>query len=216
MGHAQVVTISASYGAGGSLIAPRLATALGLTFADRLLTTEVTDDPGDGSTPVGESEREEGVWTRFLDRLAIVTGGMTLAPVTTDDVRRPLRETVEASVGKLACEGAVILGRAACLVLAEQPGVFHVRLDGPRDRRLRRGMAIEQIDKATAERHLEETDRARERYVDRLYGRRTADPSLYHLVLDATALTVDDAVALLQQAAGAFWARELSAGAAAR
>ena len=37
MGDARVVTISASYGAGGSLIAPRLATALGLEFADRLL-----------------------------------------------------------------------------------------------------------------------------------------------------------------------------------
>jgi cytidylate kinase len=75
-------------------------------------------------------------------------------------------------------------------------------------------MAIEQIDAATAKRHLEETDRARDRYVDRLYGRRTSDPALYHLVLDATVLSVDDAVVLLRQAAEAFWARELKAVAA--
>ena len=36
-GTARVVTVSATYGSGGSLVAPALASHLGLPFADRLI-----------------------------------------------------------------------------------------------------------------------------------------------------------------------------------
>ncbi len=52
---------------------------------------------------------------------------------------------------------------------------------------------------------MHETDGARSRYVQRLYGRDPADASLYHIVLDATVLAVDDVVELLALAAEAFW-----------
>lgn len=203
----RVLTVSASYGTGGSVIAPRLATALGIEFADRILTTDVTDSPAGPS----ESEQEGRVWHRFLDRVAVLTGGMTLAPVTTEQIRQPLREAVETSVGKIAASGGVILGRAAMFVLADTPGAYHVRLDGPAERRIQRGMAIEHIDAETARRHLDETDRARSRYTDRLYGRRADDPSAYHLVLDSTVLGLDDAVDVIRHAAEAFWAKHAGA-----
>jgi cytidylate kinase len=212
--HVRVITLSASYGAGGSLIGPRLAESLGLTFADRLLTTatvDIEDDEG-GRTGAGErvteAEHKEIRRGRIFDRLAVLTGGMGLSPLTSEDVRRPLREQVEASVRALVPEGVVVLGRAGALVLAAEPFAFHVRLDGPPAARLRRGMAIEQIDAATAKRHLEETDKARAAYVDRLYGRRVDDPALYHLSVDATAFGIDDAVRLLSDAAEVFWARQ--------
>ena len=37
-----VITVSATYGAGGSVIAPRLASQLGLPFVDRLISADLS------------------------------------------------------------------------------------------------------------------------------------------------------------------------------
>jgi len=68
-------------------------------------------------------------------------------------------------------------------------------------------MALEGVDRETAERHLEETDRARSAYVRHFYGADTEDPRLYHLVVDSTALALDACVELILVAARARPAR---------
>jgi cytidylate kinase len=78
-------------------------------------------------------------------------------------------------------------------------------LDGPEQRRIERARRFEGIDDATARDRLVETDSARARYVQRLYGRDPAEVSLYHLVLDATVLSVEDLVDVVALAAEAFW-----------
>ena len=95
----------------------------------------------------------------------------------------------------------MLLGRAGAVVLADHPGVFHVRLDGPEQRRIDRASTFERIDVATARDRLHETDNARSRYVQRLYSRDPADASLYHLVVDATVLPAEDLVDMLATAA---------------
>jgi cytidylate kinase len=202
----RVVTISATYGAGGSVVAPRLAQLLGLPFADRLIPPVDATIATPGRERVTEEERRQTSTGRFLARLAHVTGGLGLPVPTAEDMRDPIRQRVEESIATLVDGGgAVILGRAAAVVLAEQPRTFHVRLDGPYHRRVARAMSIEGTDEETARARLEETDRARSRYVERLYSRDPADPALYHLVMDATVLTSDDCVDLIARAADAFW-----------
>jgi cytidylate kinase len=68
-------------------------------------------------------------------------------------------------------------------------------------------MAIEGINEATARQRQAETDRARDLYVRRLYGRDAADLSLYHLWIDSTLLSVDACVDLLAAAATGLWAK---------
>jgi cytidylate kinase len=58
-------------------------------------------------------------------------------------------------------------------------------------------MELEGIDRETAERHLRETDRAREAYVQQFYGADARDAGLYHLVIDSTALALDACVELI-------------------
>jgi cytidylate kinase len=194
----RVVTVAATYGAGGTLIAPRLATRLGLPFADRLAASARPPSPvPDSPSPV-------------LDGLTLLSAGLNI-PVPRDPEELPeqLRAHVAESVhALLEAGGAVILGRAAALVLGRRPGAYHVRLDGPADRRARRGAAREGVDLATAEAHLADSDKLRARSIRRLYEHDPADPSLYHLVLDTTVLTVDDSVSLLAAAAEAFWSEE--------
>jgi cytidylate kinase len=204
----RVVTVSATYGAGGSVAAPRLARLLGLPFADRLIpAVDVTVAPP-GGEGVTEEERRQTSTGRFLARLAHVTGGLGLPVPAAQDMADPIRRRVEDSIAALVDSGgAVILGRAAAVVLAGHRRAYHVRLDGPYERRVAHAMAIEGTDAETARARLAETDRARARYVERLYGRNSADPGLYHLVIDSTVLDVDDCVDLVARAATAFWRR---------
>jgi len=202
----RLVTISASYGAGGSVVAPLLAERLGLPFADRLL-------PGPGG-PRSPSERE--VTERELEKVPRSSLLESLALVSSDwgvpgqrgpgDLPGHVQAEVEASLRELLeTGGGVVLGRAAAVPLAGHPRVFHVRLDGPPERRARRGALWEGVDLATATAQLRETDAARARYVKRLYRRDPADPALYHLILDSTLMAADHTVEVVAAAAEAFW-----------
>jgi len=208
-GPARVVTLSASYGASGSLIAPAVAARLGLPFYDRLIPARdavAAATQGDAGERMTEEERLAARRTSFLDRLAHLTGGLGLPVPAGEDIGDHVRDTVEHSIRDIAAgSGGVILGRGAMIVLAGQPGAFHVRLDGPVERRCARAMAFEAIDAATARHRMVETDRARARYFTRLYRRDAHDPALCHLVVDSTVLPVEACVRMVVDAATAFW-----------
>ena len=207
-GRARVVTVSATYGSSGSLIAPAVAARLALPFFDRLIPARggPVDAEPDAGERLTEEERLASRRTSFLDRLAHLTGGLGLPVPAGADISDHVRDTVERSIRDIAAgAGGVILGRGAMIVLAGAPSAFHVRLDGPGDRRCARAMALEGIDEATARDRMVETDRARARYFTRLYGREAHDPALYHLVVDSTVLPVDVCVRMVVDAALAFW-----------
>jgi cytidylate kinase len=111
------------------------------------------------------------------------------------------RRETERAIREAAAEGAVVLGRAGQLVLREEPGALHVRLDGPPERRLRQAMVLEGVDEETAKRHLRETDRARQAYVRHFYDADPRDCRLYHLMLDSTQLPLETCVELIAHAA---------------
>jgi cytidylate kinase len=98
----------------------------------------------------------------------------------------------------------VILGRAAAVVLAGDERALHVRLDGPAGARVAQAMALEDVDRETAERRRRKTDRARELYVKRYYNCDARDAALYDVVLDSTRLGLDACVAVIAAACG--WA----------
>ena len=89
------------------------------------------------------------------------------------------------------------------MVLRDRPDVLHVRLDGPRDRRLeaavrRSGRPAEEI-----RREMAANDRTREAYVRHFYRCDPAEARHYHLVVDATELPVATVVDLVVTAARA-------------
>jgi cytidylate kinase len=174
-----VVTLSASYGAGGSQVGPRLADRLGVAFVDRAIPTTVA----------------ERLLMRFAPAAQAFSGAAT--PPEVVDERSFLRATEDVIRERGAAGSGVILGRAAALVLRDVPGALHVRLDGPAERRLAQAMELEGVDRETAARHMRETDRAREAYVQQFYGADARDATLYHLVIDSTALALDACVELI-------------------
>ncbi len=207
------MTISASYGAGGSIIAPRLAGALGLPFVDRLLTADVSEEAtrelGDAAhSEEGLSEEEKAATpgSRLFTYLARAAGvyGLSAPPMLVEP-EDELRDQADAGLAAARSgAGAVVLGRAAAIVLADRPCAYHVRLDGPVQARARQAAAIEGIPEERAAERLGQTDRSRELWVRRLYRADPLDPGWYHLWLDTTALGLDGSLAVILDAVGRF------------
>jgi cytidylate kinase len=130
--------------------------------------------------------------------------GPTQSPPSTHHQDEHLRGHGEAGIHRLLATegGGVILGRGAAVVLGRNHG-FHVRLDGPADRRIVQGAAIEGISEDQARQRLRTADKARTAYVRRLYRCDPADASHYHLVIDSTAMPLDTVIELIVTAARA-------------
>lgn len=202
----RLITVSAAYGAGGSVVAPALADRLGLPFLQRVTTSEGhLAEPG----PCDEQLSAEEVKVTPVHRLLAhftqaMPAGPTQSPPSTHHQDEHLRARGEAGIQRLLAGGrGVILGRAAAVVLGKDRG-FHVRLDGPADRRVVQGAAIEAISAERARERLVLADKARTAYVRRLYRCDPADVSLYHLVLDSTAIPLDTVIELIVTAARAY------------
>jgi hypothetical protein len=201
-----VVTISASYGAGGSRVGPSVAERLGGAFVDRAIPTGVAERL---AVPLSEALAHDESVRSVLERLLVhfapaaqAFSGATPPPELLDE-RSYLRVTEQIIRERAHYGDVVILGRAAAVVLRDDPAALHVRLDGPPERRLEQAMRLKGVDRETAERQLRETDRAREAYVRQFYDVDARDAALYHLVMDSTALDLDACVELIALAAEA-------------
>jgi cytidylate kinase len=191
-----LVTISASYGSGGSEVAPALARRLGVPFVDRAVSPELAHR-------LAAAENEGLFWrlVRSISPAGGLTAGSIHAAAEIDD-RLTDRDALEASLHEAAASGdVVILGRAGALALRDDPRALHVRLHGPAEARVFRAMEIQGIDEPTARDRLRETDRARERFVRDIYGLDPTDPSLYGLVIDGTIFHADACVEIIAAAA---------------
>jgi cytidylate kinase len=204
----RLVTVSASYGAGGSVVAPALARRLAVPFLQRATTSSGSVEAGAPCTErLGPDEADRTPAHRLLAALTqAMPVGPTQSPPSTRHQDQELCRYYEEDIRRLAAEGAgVILGRGAAVVLGKERG-FHVRLDGPPDLRLLQGAAIEGIGHDHARRHMADADRARVAYVRRLYRADPTDQCHYHLMIDSTAVPLDVVTEIILQALSAFTA----------
>ncbi len=200
----RVVTLASTYGTGDTEIGARVAERLGVDFLDRDIPAAVAerlDIPEEAAAAV---EQPKGTLERLLAVLAS-------APVTSQERphervmadERRYKAEVNALLMSRAAAGCVVLGRAGALILRSIPGALHVRLDGPRQARMRQAMQLEDIDEETAERRLRAQDRARFSYGRDLYGVDPTDRDFYHLQIDTTAFDITTCVDLIVTASDA-------------
>jgi cytidylate kinase len=202
-----LVTLSASYGTGGSRVGPELAAELGVPFVDRAIPAAVAERM---AVPLDEVLAHDETQGSRLDRLLrdfapavqVYAGGGAMIPTAFEE--HGYREATEQVIREQAARGeGVILGRAAAVVLLDDPRVLRVRLDGPAEARLAQAMAGEGITHKAAKRRMKETDGARDAYIQHFYRRDSHDPALYHLMIDATAFSISATVELIAMAARA-------------
>jgi hypothetical protein len=200
-----LVALSASYGAGGSVIGPALAERLGVPFIDRAIPLAVADRlhvPYDDA-----AAHDEQVSTGWLQRvLSGFVGTDTGAPAplppemfSSEDFRRATEEVL---LQQAATGSGVILGRGSVVVLREDPRALRVRLDGPPDRRVSQAIRLDgSLDREGAERALRQFDRTHAGYLQQLYGVDIRDSTLYHVVLDSTRIELEACVEIIARTA---------------
>jgi len=195
-----VVTLAALYGAGGSIVGPRVAERLGVPFLDRAIPSSLAEQSGLSEAARAEAEEPpRGRWVRIYEALgkASPPSGASGHMDRLELEERHLRWEIERFLARASRSGGVVLGRGGAVVLASLPAALHVYLGGKRPARIERVMDLESTDHATAAGRVDAHDRARRDYVKSAYGIDGDDPSLYHLMVDAVSLGVDACVELV-------------------
>jgi cytidylate kinase len=160
------------------------------------------------SVPLSEAVRHDespgSVFDRFIRALAPAGLPFGARPMLEHELidensyRAMTEQVIREEAGN---RGGVFLGRAAAVVLADSREALHVRLHGPRERRLERVIAIEAVTRGEAEKLVDDNDRAREAYVQHFYGVDPKDSTLYHLAIDSSVIDLDVCVELIATAA---------------
>ena len=206
MSTAPLVTISAPYGAGGSRVGPLLAERLGVDFTERVMWRHVADRV---AGPLAEARRDEQPVGRSLGRILRQIAGERTPDTPVGEHAEHIadvayRRAHEDELRALVDEGAVILGRAAAVVLRDVAHALHVRLTGPADSRVQQAMLIEAVDHATARWRQATEDLARDAFVRHFHGVDPEAPELYHLTIDSTRLPLEACVETIAAAARAI------------
>ena len=192
-------------GPGGSVLAPALAERLGVPLLDRAIPVTVAERL---ATPLAQALAAEdpapgirSLLARFGKLAGFAGTNPSLAGRGGPDEGDFNLKTEQLLWEVAETSGGVVLGRAGAIVLADVRHALHARLDGPAEARLTKAIERQGIGRAEAARAMRDTDRARLAYVDHFYHRDARDPSLYHLVLDSTALPLETCAELIAIAA---------------
>lgn len=204
----RVVTISAAYGAGGSVVGPAVAERLSLPFLDRAIPEAVAAEIGCSldAALAHDGRTEPGIGRLFAATARvpnIALGGLeTYLPPSDVVAEEEFVRHTEGVIRRLAAStGGVILGRAAALVLADNPEALHVRLTGPEAARVAQVQRLQGLGEKEARERLKDNDRARAAYVRHFYRCDPNDPKHYHVVIDSTALPLPVVTDMIVRAA---------------
>ena len=223
-----VITVNGPIGCGSVIVGQMVAQKLGTDFVDRLVLIEAAKLL---EAPVGALIDKEQRIERFRDRLGrfiqtmlersaisgeMYAGGalMTLPPEayaslsgeqTTKGGQVGDKDFIEATttvVNDLYRKGnVVIIGRAANMILADSPGVFHVGLFAPPDVRVQILMQRENLEREAAEVMVEELEQAHVEYYRKYFQVHPNEPSVYHTILNMGKLEPETAAAIIAHVA---------------
>jgi cytidylate kinase len=199
-----LVALSASYGAGGSVVGPALAERLGVPFVDRAIPLAVADrlQVSYEEAAAHDDRVSKGWLERALSGFMGDAGAPAPLPAETVSAADFRHATEEVLLQQAQTGEGVVLGRGAVALLRNWDDVLRVRLDGPAQARVRQAMQLDRgLDQERAERALRQFDRTHAAYVQQFYGVDIRDCRLYHVVLDSTAIELQGCVGLIARAA---------------
>jgi cytidylate kinase len=207
-----IITISRQYGAGGSEVARRVATALDWALVDNDVVDKVAARSGLKPEEVAaHDERAPG----FIERLARTLATSAPDVITTQETPMPGRteqklvHLTEAVVAEIAeQERVVVVGRAAPAVLGRRAGTLHIKLVAPKPWRISVAARRLGVDLHSAEKTLDDTDSNRRRYHKQYYSRDWDDPCNYDMVLNTEALGYEEVVEVIVGRAKWRWPGE--------
>jgi hypothetical protein len=104
-----------------------------------------------------------------------------------------VRKTSETILHLAELGHVILIGRGSNIITAKLPHVFHVRLVGSLETRVKHLQQLNKLSLKQAQQLANREDLARRRYVKQFFGKDIDDPLLYHLVINTDLISVDDA-----------------------
>ena len=183
----KIITVEREYGSGGGEIAQMLATQLGWKLWDHLLSTEIANRLECDKLHVErhQEHRDPLHYRLFKSFLrGSFEGSLNTYRLKLADAES-IRAVTERLVREAAQEGnCVIVGRGSAYYLHDLPGVFHVFLYAPFERKVRR---LQQRGKTEQEAiELAGTvDRERAAFIKQHFGVEWPPRQLFHLMINS-------------------------------
>jgi cytidylate kinase len=193
------------YGSGGSEVAQRVSAALGWSLLDNDIVDAIAERSGLTRAEVSaQDERVPSLVERLASALSLgspeILPPVPTGPVETTEERiiavtqRVIEEAVQAGP-------AVFVGRGAQCLLAEREDTLHVFCYAPRAALRKYAMDTFKVGQDEADKMVAEQNKQREQYVRRHWNRNWLAHENYHLCLNTAWLGLDEAAALVVDAA---------------
>lgn len=196
-----VITISRQYGSGAMALGKMLAENYGYTFASREIVQSIADKAKVSTDFVLSVEKEAGTrLSRFMTHI-ISSRGM-VSKILRDDSgyldEKLYLDYLVLTVVQIADEGnAVIMGRGSQYILRTHPDTFHILLVDDFDNRVARVAKREKTPLEQATRIVAQQDKRRLSLYHQLGKLDYDNPTLYHLVLNMSRISLEKAFDLL-------------------
>ncbi len=195
-----VITISRQFGAGGETLGRMISNELGYTFADNNIIQKVANEANVSPNFVKLVETEGGtklskfiskvVSQRWLDRALSNERGYIDEQLYID--------YLILIIAQMADEGnAVILGRGSQYILKDHPDTFGVLLIDDMENRAKFLIKNYDISEKQAMQSVKNEDKRRANLYNKLGKEDYDDPALYHMVLNMSKFSIEDAFDLV-------------------
>ena len=172
-----VITISRQLGSGGAYLGRKLATELGIFYADRDILEQAAESLQVRTEDLEAlDESVPSFLETVLESYSLGVPEVSCIPALEVPRHGELREAEAVVIRELATrQSAVIVGRAGFHLLAHHPRHLSILLHAKLEFRAHRVEEIYGVPRERALRVIEETDRARRRYVQEVTGRPWTD-----------------------------------------
>ncbi len=195
----RVVTVSRAYGSEGSHIAKKLAQRLGYHYADEAFVREVRENPKECS-PVLESIEDEAA-PGFLEKIAGLMSNRSF-----------YKTALALCIYDLALRTDLVLaGAGGHLILAGCPSLVSFQIVRKLSDRVRAVAHEQKLSVEDAVKRVESKDQEKSKFIRYYFDAGLFDPTMFHLTLNTSFLTADDAVDVASEYCRAFFGRVDSA-----
>lgn len=181
-----VITISRRMGSGARIVADKLSRALGWSLWDKELLDAMAEHAHVSQKVVQAFDEHT------ISEIELFARGMFGEQEMAGFIYpRHLARAVKA-IAKLG--NAVILGRGANYIL---PDALNIRIDASDEVRIRNMMNYENMTYEAAQAKIHESDRDRQHFYEKVYGKERAANPMYDLIIWMDDFTNDDAVQII-------------------
>ena len=192
-----IITIGREYGSGGRQIGKALAERLGISYYDKEIITLAAKKSGLAEEFIAGNEQRvrSGLMHNFSATASYHSGFFA-------NQYLPLSENIfiaqaQAIRDIAAKESAVIVGRCADYILEGRENTINVFIHAPMETRVKRIMALHNVDEATAIKEINRSDKERGNHYFRYTDMKWGKAQNYHVCINSALMGVEKTAEML-------------------